>query len=130
CCGSAPSRSASRATASSYCQVWQYTTCRESSCSSRCGLPASAAATRATVSHMSRGSGAPRSPTSSGCHVCAATPMMHGDLGSIAIATALPRLPHGRPLLGERARAFLGILGLEDAARQLALLLERGAEFA
>ena len=34
-------------------------------------------------SHISSGSGAPPSPTSSGCHVCAATPMMHGVRGSI-----------------------------------------------
>ena len=46
------------------------------------GAPASAAAARATCSHMSSGSGAPLGPTSPGCQVWRATPMMQAARGS------------------------------------------------
>src|SRR3954468_21926427 len=106
-----------------------------SSATSAFGTPASAAASRATCSHISSGSGAPAFPTSSGCQVCAATPMMHGVRGSIATVTRPPSfglpslpLPLGLALLRERPRTFLRVLGLEDRARDAALLLERGAQ--
>src|SRR5436190_9540783 len=102
-----------------------------SSAVSAFGLPASDAAPRATCSHISSGSGAPAAPTSSGCQVCVATPMMHGVRGStFMVALTLRRdtrrspsgssplrslgLPHRLALLGERLGAFLRVLGLED----------------
>src|SRR5277367_1212542 len=49
-------------------------------------VPASSAASRATRSHMSSGSGAGSlaMPTSKGCHVWRATPMMQVARGSVA----------------------------------------------
>src|SRR5262249_27349481 len=98
-----------------------------SSASTSSGRVASAAAARATSSHMSSGSGAPCSPPSPACHVRAATPMMHGVRGSVMFGrrASSPRLPHGRALLRERLRALLRVLRLEDRAGELRLLLER-----
>ena len=41
------------------------------------------------------------------------------------IGRGSPRLPHGRAFLREGLRALLGVLGAEDRARELRLLLER-----
>src|SRR5947207_11092280 len=108
---------------------------RLSTASSTARPPESRAAPVATSTHMSSGAGAPSSPTTSGCHVCVATPMMHGLRGSmVVIACAGPAgggslaLPVRLPLLGERLRTLLRVFGLEDRAREATLLLERGAQ--
>src|SRR5262245_31658256 len=78
---------------------------------------------------MSSGSGAVSR------HVCAATPTMHGVRGSTLTNESAPRgmhpslrLPDRLAFLGERLRPFLGVLGLEDVARNLRFLLERRAQ--
>src|SRR5258708_21600129 len=102
---------------------------RLSTASSTAWPRASRAAAVATSTHMSSGSGAPSSPTASGCHVRLPTPMMHGLRGSIAPVNAERSLalPDRLAFLGEGLRALLRILGPEDRARKATLLLERRA---
>src|SRR5262245_38397 len=100
-----------------------------SSCETMSERPASVAAARATSSHIASGSGAPASPTTSGCHVRRATPMTHGARGSGAVMRPSSlRLPDRLALLRERLRTFPCVLGLEDLRRDPALLLERRAQ--
>src|SRR3954469_13434802 len=98
----------------------------------RAPTPLSSAAARATCSHRSSGSGALAPPSrgwSARCQVCWPTPTRQGHRGSIAIRSAgLLGLPVRRPLLRERARAFLCVLGAEDARRDPRFVLEGGAE--
>ena len=62
-------------------------------------VPASSAASRTTRSHMSRGSGAGSlaMPTSKGCQVWRATPMMQVARGSVWVLMVATRPEAGQP---------------------------------